>query len=65
MLVGTGCVLCFQGGITDQKLWELLVKQERSWGRIKLEGEAGCECGNQKTVGGKAPGRQENGRGRA
>lgn len=30
------------------------VKQERSWGRNKLKGAAGCECGNQKIVEGKS-----------
>lgn len=29
------------------------VKQERSWSRNSLKGGAGCECGNQKIVGGK------------
>lgn len=29
------------------------VKQERSWGRNKWKGAAGCECGNQKIAGGK------------
>lgn len=63
--MGLGVCWAFREESQNKNSGSCWVKQERSWGRNKLKGAAGCEGGNQKIVGGKAPGRQENETGKA
>lgn len=51
--MGLGVCCAFREESQTKNSGSCRVKQERSWGRNKVKGTVGCECGNQKTTGEK------------